>query len=225
LLWVAGVRSTGALIAFCLCAFTAVAVGSEFVRGSRTYRARGAGWGSALGQTLGRNRRRYGGYVVHLGVVLIVIGFTGAAFRSEGQAHLRLGETMDVGEYTLEYAALDRGESAEKAIAATKINVTRGGDRVTTLRPQRNFHFAQQQPQSEVAIRTTPIEDLYLVVTSVDPDGAIGLRAFVNPLTWWIWAGAAVMGAGIGIILSSPAPVGATRRAPSRIEEPAVVMR
>jgi cytochrome c-type biogenesis protein CcmF len=224
-LWVAGVRSAGALTAFALCAFTAVAIGSEFVRGSRAYRARGAGWGPALGQTLARNRRRYGGYVVHLGVVLIVIGLAGAAFRSEGQAHLQLGETMGVGDYTLEYAALERGESAEKAIAAVEVAVTRGGDHVTTLRPQRNFHFAQGQPQSEVAIRTTPIEDLYLVVTSVDPDGDIALRAFVNPLTWWIWVGAAVMGAGIGVILSSPAPVGAKRPSPRRIEEPAVVMR
>jgi cytochrome c-type biogenesis protein CcmF len=224
-LWVAGVRSAGALTAFALCAFTAVAIGSEFVRGSRAYRARGAGWAPALGQTLARNRRRYGGYVVHLGVVLIVIGLAGAAFRSEGQEHLRLGEKMDVGDYTLEYAALERGESAEKAIAAVEVDVTRAGDHVTTLRPQRNFHFAQRQPQSEVAIRTTPIEDLYLVVTSVDPDGDIALRAFVNPLTWWIWVGAAVMGAGIGVILSSPAPVGAKRPSPRRIEEPAVAMR
>jgi cytochrome c-type biogenesis protein CcmF len=225
LLWIAGVRSAGVLSACALCAFTAVAIGSEFVRGSRAYRARGAGWISALGQTLARNRRRYGGYVVHLGIVLIVIGFTGAAFRSEAQAQLRLGETMRVGDYTLEYAGLERGETAEKAVTAAEVDVSRGSDHVTTLRPQRNFHFAQRQPQSEVAIRTTPVEDLYLVVTSVDPDGDIALRAFVNPLTWWIWAGAAVMGAGIGIIFSSPATVGAARPSPRRIEEPAVVMR
>jgi hypothetical protein len=113
----------------------------------------------------------------------------------------------------------------QEEAAAVEVDVARGGEHVTTLRPQRNFHFAQRQPQSEVAIRTTPIEDLYLVVTSVDPDGDIALRAFVNPLTWWIWVGAGVMGAGIGVILSSPAPVGARKPSPRRIEEPAVVMR
>jgi cytochrome c-type biogenesis protein CcmF len=225
LLWIAGVRSAGALCAFALCGFTAAAIGSEFFRGSRVYRARGAGWGSALSQTLGRNRRRYGGYIVHLGVVLIVVGFTGAAFRSEGQAHLGVGDTMQVGDYTLEYSALERGQSAEKSIAMAEVDVSRGDDHVITMRPQRNFHFAQRQPQSEVAIRTTPVEDLYLVMTSVDPNGDIALRAFVNPLTWWIWAGAAVMAAGIGIVLSSPVPVAATTRSPRRVEEPAVVMR
>jgi cytochrome c-type biogenesis protein CcmF len=224
-LWLAGVRSLGALIALGLSAFTAVAIGSEFVRGSRAYRARGAGWGTALQKTLARNRRRYGGYIVHLGIVLIVIGFTGAAFRDEAQAHLSIGESMRVGDYTLEYSALDRGETAEKTIAAAEIGVRRDGGLITTMRPQRNFHFAQRQPQSEVAIRTTPIEDLYLVVTSVDPDGAIALRAFVNPLTWWIWAGAAVMAAGIAVILSSPTPVGAVSKSRGRVREPAVVTR
>jgi cytochrome c-type biogenesis protein CcmF len=162
---------------------------------------------------------------VHLGVVLIVVGFTGAAFRSEGQAHLGVGDTMQVGDYTLEYSALERGQSTEKSIAMAEVDVSRGDDHVITMRPQRNFHFAQRQPQSEVAIRTTPVEDLYLVMTSVDPNGDIALRAFVNPLTWWIWAGAAVMAVGIGIVLSSPVPVAATIRSPRRVEEPAVVMR
>jgi cytochrome c-type biogenesis protein CcmF len=84
---------------------------------------------------------------------------------------------------------------------------------VTTLQPQRNFHVAQQQPQSEVAIRTTPVEDLYAVVTSFDPDGGAAIRAFINPLTWWIWAGAVVMLGGILIVMSGE-PVGV--RAPVR---------
>jgi hypothetical protein len=83
------------------------------------------------------------------------------------------------------------------------------------LRPQRNFHLAQRQTQSEVAIRTTPVEDLYVVLTSFDPDGAVVVRAFVNPLTWWIWAGAAVMLAGMSVLLTggtAPAPAPAVNR-------------
>ncbi|HZA40503.1 MAG TPA: heme lyase CcmF/NrfE family subunit [Actinomycetota bacterium] len=221
-----GTRSAGALLAFGLCAFTATAIAGEFVRGSRVYRTRGAGWREALGRTLMRNRRRYGGYVVHLGVLLIVLGLAGAAFRTESQALVPVGDSMKIGEYTLVYEGLDRGSTPEKEVNAAQVDVFRGDRQITTLRPQLNFHFAQGQRQSEVAIRTTPVEDLYVVVTSLDRDGAAGLRAFVNPLTWWIWAGAAVMLLGMVVIMSGGAPVpqrspGARRPA----SEPAVVTR
>jgi cytochrome c-type biogenesis protein CcmF len=219
-----GTRSTGALLAFGLCAFTATAITGEFVRGSRVYRARGARWRDALGQTLMRNRRRYGGYVVHLGVLLIVLGLAGATFRTESQALVPVGESMEIGDYTLVYRGLDRGSTSEKEINAAQVDVFRGGRQITTLRPQLNFHFAQSQRQSEVAIRTTPIEDLYVVVTSLDRDGAAGLRAFVNPLTWWIWAGAAVMLLGMAVIMSGGAPVPQRSPSPGRpASEPAVV--
>jgi cytochrome c-type biogenesis protein CcmF len=216
-----GVTSVGALLAFALCAFTTTAIASEFARGSRLHRRRdGLAWPGALVRTVVRNRRRYGGYIVHLGVVLIVIGLAGASFRTERQAVLSPGERMDIGDYTLVYASLDEAETSEKRIFAANIEVLRDGDELTRLRPQRNFHVAQQQWQSEVAIRTDPIEDLYGVVTSVDPDGAIGLRAFVNPLTWWIWAGAGVMLGGMFVLLSGnrlvdeAVPSGARRAAP-----------
>ncbi len=196
-----GMRSTGALLAFGLCAFTATAIGGEFVRGSSIYR-REHRLGRALSLTLLRNRRRYGGYVVHLGVILIVIGLAGAAFRTESQELLGLGDSMKVGNYTLTYEAIERGETPEKTINRAEILVERGGKKITTLFPERNFHLAQQQPQSEVAIRTTPVEDLYVVITSFDQDGTAALRTFVNPLTWWIWAGAIVMLAGMGVLIS-----------------------
>jgi cytochrome c-type biogenesis protein CcmF len=219
-----GTRSTGALLAFGLCAFTATAITGEFVRGSRVYRARGARWRDALGQTLMRNRRRYGGYVVHLGVLLIVLGLAGATFRTESQALVPVGDSMEIGDYTLVYRGLDRGSTSEKEINAAQVDVFRGGRQITTLRPQLNFHFAQSQRQSEVAIRTTPIEDLYVVVTSLDRDGAAGLRAFVNPLTWWIWAGAGVMLLGMAVIMSGGAPVPQRSPSPGRpASEPAVV--
>jgi cytochrome c-type biogenesis protein CcmF len=222
-LTIAGVRSFGALLAFALSAFTATAVGSEFARGSRIYRSQGVRWSSALWQTLLRNRRRYGGYVVHLGVVLIVLGFAGSAFKTERERVLAVGETMTVGEYSLTYDALETGETDEKAVNIVEVDVARGGEAITTLSPQLNFHLAQRQRQSEVAIRTTPAEDLYVVVTDVKPDGEVALRAFVNPLTWWIWAGASVMVAGIAVLLTAGAPVSAPVVARVRKPEPVSV--
>ena len=223
---VMGVRSTGALIAFALCSFTATAIIAEFVRGSRVHRRRDRlGWFSALGRTLVRNRRRYGGYVVHLGVVLIVLGFAGSAFRVERSAHLAQGESMQVGEYTLRYEELVRGETEEKEIAQANISATKNGEAIRTLEPQRNLHKAQQQFQSEVAIQTSPIEDLYVVVTAIDPDGAASVRAFVNPLTWWIWAGAALMALGMSVLLSEPGPRSAAAPAPAPVRRPLVATR
>ncbi|HVM35279.1 MAG TPA: heme lyase CcmF/NrfE family subunit [Actinomycetota bacterium] len=225
-LGVAGVRSSGALLAFALCAFTFTAIAAEFARGSSVHRSRGAPWASALIQTLVRNRRRYGGYIVHLGVVLIVIGFAGAAFRSERHALLQQGDALEVGGYTLRLQGFESEQTAEKNILQANLVAERGGDPLAVLRPQRNFHRAQRQAQSEVAIRTTPVDDLYVVITSIDADGTAAVRAFVNPLTWWIWAGAVVMAAGMTVLLtgaSARAGVGATVPAP--LPEPAVAAR
>jgi cytochrome c-type biogenesis protein CcmF len=221
-----GVSSPGALAAFGLCIFTAASIAGEFARGARVHR-RGEGlpWTAALGRTMMRNRRRYGGYVVHLGVVLLVIGIAGSAFRDERRAQLDPGQSLTVGGYRLTYDGLRRDETPEKEINAARVTVRKDGRNVGTLWPQRNFHLAQRQPQSEVAIRTTPIEDLYVVVTSFETDGGAALRAFVNPLTWWIWAGAVVMALGMSVIMSGPVPVPVTSPSARTRAEPAVVMR
>ena len=215
-LFALGVRSTGALLAFGLCAFTTAAICSEFVRGSGIYRRQGAGWIQALAATLDRNKRRYGGYIIHLGVVLIVIGFAGSAFKTERQAVLEQGASMDVGAYTLTYTDLEQRSTAEKDIYEATVEVRREDSYVTTLAPQRNIHLAQDQRQSEIAIRSTPVEDLYLVVTAFEGDGSAHVRAFVNPLTWWIWAGAGVMLLGMTIVLTGSSPQLATSTVPAR---------
>ena len=222
-LFASGLRSTGALLAFGLCAFTTVAILGEFVRGGRVHRRRdGAGVLGAIAMTIVRNRRRYGGYIVHLGVVLIVIGLAGAAFRTERHALLQRGESMSVGSYELTYEELETSQTDEKQINAVTLGAERHGRDLGHLVAQRNFHLAQNQPQSEVAIRTGPVEDLYVVVTSIDQDGAAAVRAFVNPLTWWIWVGATVMLGGMAILLASPSAERVTARVRKELREPAV---
>jgi cytochrome c-type biogenesis protein CcmF len=224
-LWIGGVDSGGALLAFGLCAFTAVAIGSEFARGSRLHRREGLSLVPALRATLLRNRRRYGGYIVHLGVVLVVTGFAGGYGKLERSAELSRSEALRIGAYTLTYAAADSYTTEEKQINEVTLEVDRGGERVGVLTPQRNFHLAQRQTQSEVAIRTTPVEDLYAVVTSFDPDRSVVVRAFVNPLTWWIWAGAAVMVAGMGVLLTGGAVGVAASPATARVRAPRPALR
>jgi cytochrome c-type biogenesis protein CcmF len=219
-----GVSSTGALLSFGLCAFTATAIIGEFVRGSRVYRRRyEVGVLPSLQQTIRRNRRRYGGYIVHLGVLLIVIGFAGNAFKVERRADMSPGDSLDIGAYTLTYEGMRTGGTPEKDIFEAQVAVARGENQIGVMRPQRNLHLAQGQWQSEVAIRTNPIEDLYVVVTGFDTDESAVIRSFVNPLTWWIWVGAAVMLGGMLIIMSGRAPVTVTSPKRARLErEPAV---
>ena len=222
----AGVRSVGALLAFSLCAFTTAAITGEFVRGSRVHRTRDAmSLGASLKTALLRNRRRYGGYVVHLGVVLIVLGFAGAAFRSEVHVHLDPGRSTTIDDYRLVYEDLATDETPEKKIFGARIGVFRDGERIGALFPQRNLHTAQQQFQSEVAIRSTPVEDLYVVITAFDPDGAASIRAFVNPLTWWIWVGAGIMAVGMSLIMTGGATRAAEVRASATVRRPLPAVR
>jgi cytochrome c-type biogenesis protein CcmF len=154
-----------------------------------------------------------------------VVGIAGSAFRDERRAQLEPGQSFTVGSYRLTYEGLRRDETPEKEINAARVTVRKDGREVGTLWPQRNFHLAQRQPQSEIAIRTTPIEDLYVVVTSFQADGGAAVRAFVNPLTWWIWAGAVIMALGMSVIMSGPLPVPATSPSARTRAEPAVVVR
>lgn len=155
----------------------------------------------------------------------MVIGFAGAAFKTERHVELRPGAVTGVGSYDITYTDLERDVTPEKRMFAAHLSIARDGDVLGTLVPQRNFHVAQRQWQSEVAIRTTPIEDLYLVITSFDRDGTASLRAFVNPLTWWIWIGAGLMASGMIFILAERAPTRVAVRSVSPAREVAVATR
>ena len=209
-LFAAGVRSAGAALALALCAFVTVTIVSEFARGAQAHRrTEGLSLPRALGRTLSRNRRRYGGYIVHLGVVLIFLGLAGAAFVTTWTGSVTKGDSFQVGAYTIRFASINLRSTPEKLISEAVMDVSRGGRHLTTLRPQQNFHLAQRQQQSEIALRSTLAEDLYIVVNPLDPTTGTGtFRAWVNPLVAWIWLGGVVMAAGMVVILTARSPAG-----------------
>jgi cytochrome c-type biogenesis protein CcmF len=211
-----GVRSAGAALALALCAFVTVTIVSEFARGAQAHaRTEGLSLPRALGRTLSRNRRRYGGYIVHLGVVLIFLGLAGAAFVTTWTGSVTKGDSFQVGAYTIRFVSINLRSTPEKLISEAVMDVSRGGRHLTTLRPQQNFHLAQRQQQSEIALRSTLAEDLYVVVNPLDPTTGTGtVRAWVNPLVAWIWLGGVVMAAGMVVILTARPPVGPPEPAP-----------
>jgi len=219
-LFAAGVRSPGAALAVALCVFVTVTIVSEFVRGGRAHaRAENLSFPSALFRTISRNRRRYGGYIVHLGVVLIFLGLAGAAFVTTWSGPLAKGDTFRVGAYSVRFVAVNLRSTPEKLISEAVMDVSRGGHHIATLRPQRNLHLAQRQEQSEIALRSTPVEDLYVVVSQIDPTtGNAVVRAWVNPLVTWIWIGGVVMALGMVVILTGRPPVGPPEPVPVEVK-------
>lgn len=215
---VVGLRSTGAIFGLGLSTFVATATVGEFIRGAVAHRGTGGFFGGLV-RVISRNRRRYGGYIVHLGVILIVVGFCGGAMKLSWKGSVDPGQSFSIGDYSVTYRDFERYRTPERMVVITQMDVSKGGSRVATLAPQRNFHLAQQQTQSEVAIRSTLSEDLYLVLTQMDESGTAVLQAWVNPLVAWIWIGGGVMTSGMLIILSGKPP--GTKRAPvsSRREE------
>jgi cytochrome c-type biogenesis protein CcmF len=215
LLRLAGVPFGYAHTTFALSCFVLATVVQEFWRGMRARQALlGEGPARALGRLVGKNRRRYGGYIVHVGIVSIFVGIAASsAFRVEATQALRPGETMDVGKFTLRYDRIATEEDAHMSRVTAHVSVSANGTALGTLGPEKRFYKKPQQPTTEVAIRPTLREDLYLVLGSYDPpSGVATIQAYVNPLVAWLWIGGFLMGIGT-VITMWPSPL--ERRAPA----------
>jgi len=179
------------LIAYTFSSFVAATIVLEFTRGTRARKALGASsWPGAFSSLISRNRRRYGGYVVHAAIVLLAIGIAGSsAFDSVAEAKLARGETMSIDDYRLKYESLDERLAANATEIRAKLRVTRGGDDLGTLEAGKNAYTIEQQVSNEVGIRSDPLtgEDLFVIAEQIDPDGAVYFRVFVKPLVNLIW--------------------------------------
>jgi cytochrome c-type biogenesis protein CcmF len=184
-------RSLPGLIAYTFSAFVAATIVLEFVRGTRARKALGASsWPSAFSSLISRNRRRYGGYVVHAAIVLLAIGIAGSsAFDSVAEARLTRGDTMSIGDYRLRYESLDERLVANATEVRATLRVSRGDDDLGTLAAGKNAYTIEQQVSNEVGIRSDPLtgEDLFVIAEQIDADGTVYFRVFVKPLVNLIW--------------------------------------
>jgi cytochrome c-type biogenesis protein CcmF len=194
-LFAAGMRQPYALISFGFCLFVALTVKVEFYKGARAIAARnGMNLLRATVELTYRNTRRYGGYLVHLGIVLMFVGFTGHAFNQNETRELNQGDSMKVGAYTLRMADLRQGENANYAWHRATIQVFKNGSRLGTLQPEKRVYMASRQSTSEVGIRSRPNEDLYLNFGGMSDDNQRAvIQAYVFPLVSWIWIGGLVL--------------------------------
>ena len=196
------------LMTISLSVMVAATVFSEFVRGGRVI-ARHAGSGLLTGMVrlTRRNTRRYGGYLVHFGVIIIMIGFAGSAFNQDVEKELGNGDKMTVGAYTLTSRSYTEDDNPNYTSDWAIIDVAKNGKQIATLYPERRFYKASQQTATMVANRSTLREDLYLVYSGRNPEtGHPIIRVHLNPLVMWIWIGVliVVFGTLVALLPSTP---------------------
>ena len=193
-------------VVFVSCVFVTVCILAEFVRGTRVRHALGGvSWPGALYGLVVRNRRRYGGYLVHLGIVVLFVGLTGSqAFTSQADfVWTAKGQRSTVDGYTFVYEGFTRERTANKGTTAVTLGVYRGGSRIATMHPGRNMYFAIGQPSTEVALDSRPTRDVYAVLTSLDEKGKTEVSVFINPLVMWLWMAGVVIVIG-GLVAAWP---------------------
>jgi cytochrome c-type biogenesis protein CcmF len=181
-----------------LVSFVVLSILFEFWKGIRArIKTQGENPFVALGHLIGRNHRRYGGYIIHLGVVMIGLGFIGDAyFQEETQRALQRGESMSLGEYSLRFDDLQSYPGSDgREILEANTSLFKNGEFVRTLQPRRDFFVVQQQPVTIPAVHSTAAADVYVLLVGWEDIGfqSSTFRMYLNPLISWTWAGGLVL--------------------------------
>ena len=181
------------------CVFVLACILGEFVKGTRVRHSVGdVSWPGALVSLVGRNRRRYGGYLVHVGVVVLFVGLAGSsAYSTARDVTLRPGDSTTVAGYTFTASGFTReADSHVRSVAMTLSVTDPDGASLGTVHPAKNIYVASMQPSTEVALKSMPTRDLYVALVTLAEDGTAQLSIYVTPLVSWIWMSGLVMIAG-----------------------------
>jgi cytochrome c-type biogenesis protein CcmF len=192
-----------ALVSFGLCMFVAATILAEFWKGASAISVKSqVGLIPAAIELTHRNTRRYGGYLVHMGIVFMFIGYTGAAFNQDSTKEVMPGGTFQLGHYSFRVTDMQQGENGNYTWQKLMIEASRGSTSLGIMEPERRFYKASQQPTSEVAIRRRLNEDVYLNFAGVSSDNQRAVvQAYVFPLVTWIWIGYWVLAIGTLVCL------------------------
>ena len=207
-----------ALVAFAMSAAVLTAICSEFLRGAGVIaRQTGRNHLAAMVLLVRRNTRRYGGYFIHIGVVIVVIGLAGSAFNRNVESEMALHDKISIGPYTLECVGASQDSNANYNSDFALLDVSRNGKVQFQMTPEKRVYLASEQPQTMVAIHSTLPWDLYVVYEGTNPDTQQPIiKAFLNPLVGWIWAGVVIIAGGTLIALvPSITPATASLRVPA----------
>jgi cytochrome c-type biogenesis protein CcmF len=190
-----GFRDVYSLMCLILGVFVTLTISSEFYRGARVISSRdGSNIFTAAGELTMRNTRRYGGYIVHFGMVLIFIGIAGIPFNQEIQKDMGIGDTLHIGSYTILCQNFDAVNNNNYESERATLEVFKDGKSAMMLYPERRFYLASQVTDSKVAVQSSPLRDLYVVYAGRSPEsGKPVIHAYLQPLVKWIWFGGIVL--------------------------------
>ena len=219
---VLGVRDLYALVCFALCTFVAATITVEYYRGARVIHSRtNMNWLSSAVELTLRNTRRYGGYIVHFGMVMIFVGLAGQAFNREVQKEIPVGGTVSIGPYELLLQAMDQKQEKNYVAERMIVEVMKDHKPVMILFPERRNFPAGEESGTMVAIYSTLLEDLYVVYAGVNQGSEIPtIHVFLNPLVKWVWFGGVVVVMGT-IVALLPSRQAALALARGKAPEPA----
>ena len=203
LLAVCGIQKAIPLIGFGLCSTVLTGILTEWVRGTKArHRSSQEIYPIAFVKLVLANRPRYGGYIVHLAVIMVAFGVIGSSFfELQRDVVLAPGETYEIDNYKIKYIETNPIVKSDRTEFISAIEVDRNGEYLTTITAKRSFYPSFNMASTLAGIRSTPVEDLYIVPSENLPDGSVGFRILINPLMWWMWVGGPVMILGTVIAL------------------------
>jgi cytochrome c-type biogenesis protein CcmF len=213
-LFALGMRDGYALVSYTLAGFVTTTIAQEFVKGvGARRRIHGEAIPIALLRLIGRNRRRYGGYIVHFGVVVLFAAFAGLAFKKEYDLSLAPGASFTAMDpynrsWTFTSQGVSRYEELNRQVTAVVLEAKRDGMKPTLIKSEKRQHVDSRgqptfEPSTEVGILESLRQDVYLVLHGVTGEETAEIRITFNPLVWWVWYGGIIMAIG-GLIVMWP---------------------
>lgn len=195
ILLILGMRKTYAIISYGVVCFMLITHFIEFYRGVKARRKMtGEGRLKALYNLMTRNRRRYGGYIVHFGIALIALGIIGSQnFDQQTMKTVQMGKSFEIGSYTLTYENLGETKEGNNTVIYAELSVLRSGKPIGLVRPEKIFYGNWEESSTEVGLLSSLKEDLYVVLSAWEQDGRATFIAKVNPMVNWIWFGGIVI--------------------------------
>lgn len=194
ILLASGIRNIYAVGSFALCGFVIVTILKEWIYGTLARCRKGESWPVAFFRLISSNRARYGGYIVHLAIVLLGLGVIGSSFFDiQKDVVMSPGDRESVGKYQLEFVDTTVIQKGDRLERTARLRAYHGDTYLGIMEAQNHFYPAFRMSSTRSAIRSTPIEDLYIIPQEFLDNGRVAFRVLVNPLVWWMWIAGPVL--------------------------------
>jgi cytochrome c-type biogenesis protein CcmF len=216
ILYIVGFRQAPALVAMATFAMVTTGIVHEWIRGTRSRHSKGESYPVAFGRLLSGNRPRYGGYVVHLAIIMLAVGATASSFYSvQRDLVMSPGDTSTLGQYSFRYIGVNQTTYSDRQEDVAEFEVFAGDKYLGIMKPFRAIYPDFRIAATRGAIRSTPIEDFYIVPSEFNDDGTAVFRVLINPMVWWMWASGPILVLGVLLALSPQ-----RQRSPSTVRLP-----